>query len=346
MSTSSSATSYSAESVSQGRRRAVFQAEFGPHVQFRQIIESMKDLVVSVVFYCTSSGIYIIASNVTNVSLVYVFLQASCCRRYTCPEQQPVVFAVSLFEAVTCMKPSKKKLNNRIIITMYPQGRPALDGVMQPDPNLYFDFINDASGQPTLKRGNVPLLPSVPVLDVPNLPNLASASICSMPSHELKRIWIELTIVATVVTLTLDADTIKFRAVSADGKGEIVAQATPPGMASPEDELVIKIRPEHVAQLPLAQNFVLRFLNFFSKPAQLTKRVTLGLTPHKPLFVHYELDKIGTITYYLGQRDAVTSTGAASGSNTAAAAAGPVTRGVYGVFEDPPGRKPKLHTGR
>ena len=50
---------------------------------------------------------------------------------------------------------------------------------------------------------------------------------------------------------------------------------------------------------PVALNFALRYLNFFTKATPLSSTVLLSLSKDVPLVVEYRLEDLGHIRYYL-----------------------------------------------
>ena len=388
----------------------MLQCAFAPHVHFRQIIESMKELVSQVIFCCNRNEVIIFGCNASNMCVAYVWMSATSCKRYTCPEQ-PVIFAVGLFELVAAMKASKKKLNNTIVLTLATESEESEDaigvqaasasvvasgdsphspngsddytnnnddsnecnsgstssgggGAMKPssrkpmqehydddDDNdnenrrdskeqnngattglattrpaprldetasgIILDFVNDATGEKTIPSVAVPVLPKIPACNIEQLPVLSAASTCEMPSHELKRMCIEATIVGTIVEIGLCKSHVTLHTKGGqDSMGWFRGRHTSPGDPAYEeanvhapcpranlDDLTIRMQPNHPPLM--RQPFVLRFLNFFTKPSQLTPRVTIGMTPEQPLIVQYKITNVGLITYYLGQRQSI-----------------------------------------
>ena len=52
----------------------------------------------------------------------------------------------------------------------------------------------------------------------------------------------------------------------------------------------------------IALSFALRYLNMFNKANVLSSQVKLMMAPETPLVVEYEVDKLGTLKYYLAPK--------------------------------------------
>ena len=53
---------------------------------------------------------------------------------------------------------------------------------------------------------------------------------------------------------------------------------------------------------PVALNFALRYLNFFTKATPLSASVVLHLSKDVPLVVEYQIEELGHIRFYLAPK--------------------------------------------
>ena len=68
------------------------------------------------------------------------------------------------------------------------------------------------------------------------------------------------------------------------------------------DGLLVNYQVEVTFEEPVALNFALRYLNFFTKATPLSASVVLHLSKDVPLVVEYQIEELGHIRFYLAPK--------------------------------------------
>ena len=260
-------------------------AEFGPSLQFRQIMEAMKDVVMFTQMKLEEKGIQFSSIGGSSRSLVHVFIPASICTSYhwTGP---PSLCSLNLYDLVDMMKDSRKKYQNII-------------GLIQNRATSQFTlkFYSEVTHQQTLPNQTIsytPLTLSKCVLST--LPEKKYDNICVLPSNELKRICIIMAILGhSVIHIGLQNNILKLCVLDRRSKGTETIER------SQKDKNCDLVIIEH--KDTISQYFHLRFLNFFTRASTLSDTTTWGFSKNY-CFIEYKLSDQGAITYFLKPTDA------------------------------------------
>merc|ERR1712032_882333 len=117
-----------------------------------------------------------------------------------------------------------------------------------------------------------------------------------MPSKEFQRICRDLAILGDTVTIAVTKEGVKFSVTGEMGSGNMTLRQNNSVDTKEEDQIQIEM------EEPVALNFALRYLNFFTKATPLSSSVILNLSKDVPLVVEYRIEDLGHIRYYLAPK--------------------------------------------
>ena len=106
----------------------------------------------------------------------------------------------------------------------------------------------------------------------------------------------DLAILGDTVTIAIGKDGVKFSVTGELGSGNMTIRPSS-SVDTKEDEQV-----EVTFEEPVALNFALRYLNFFTKASPLSGTVVLSLSKDVPLVVEYRIEELGHIRFYLAPK--------------------------------------------
>ena len=117
-----------------------------------------------------------------------------------------------------------------------------------------------------------------------------------MPAAEFQRICKDLSILGDTVTVAVGKEGVKFSVQGELGSGNMTVRSQTSVDTKEEDQVEVQF------DEPVALNFALRYLNFFTKATPLSGTVLLSLSKDVPLVVEYRLEDLGHIRYYLAPK--------------------------------------------
>jgi proliferating cell nuclear antigen len=117
-----------------------------------------------------------------------------------------------------------------------------------------------------------------------------------MPASEFQRICKDLAILGDTVTIAVGKDGVKFSVTGELGSGNMTIRPSSSVDVKEEDQVEVTF------EEPVALNFALRYLNFFTKATPLSGTVVLSLSKDVPLVVEYRINDLGHIRYYLATK--------------------------------------------
>lgn len=106
----------------------------------------------------------------------------------------------------------------------------------------------------------------------------------------------DLSILGDTVTIAVGKDGVKFSVSGELGSGNMTIRSNTSVDTKEEDQVEVNF------DEPVALNFALRYLNFFTKATPLSGTVVLSLSKDVPLVVEYRLEELGHIRYYLAPK--------------------------------------------
>jgi proliferating cell nuclear antigen PCNA len=254
-------------------------AEFGPSLQFRQIMEALKEVLVFAQLRIDKTGLKLTSIGCSSSCLAHVVIPARACVSYHWRKDDILLCRVKVHDWVRAMKDSRKKYQNII-------------GMVLEDKQFIFKFYSQTTHETTLPNTTLSftaLKPSTCVIKT--LPSKDNVSTLEMPSSELKRICIIASLLGKhSLEITLTPDGIDLVAIGTRSKYPLHIA---PCNGTDQDPVLITMMHEVIRQ-----QFPLRFLNFFNKASTLSDRVIGGFAPDRPCYVEYKMGE-GSITYLL-----------------------------------------------
>ena len=98
-----------------------------------------------------------------------------------------------------------------------------------------------------------------------------------------------------IVNIETSKEFVKFSINGENGTGSItLKQKNEP--EKKEENVILEI------DEPVNLSFALRYLNLFNKASNLSPSVTLHLSNETPLVVEYQIDKLGSLKFYLAPK--------------------------------------------
>jgi proliferating cell nuclear antigen len=222
---------------------------------------------------CLPSGL----QDSSHVSLVALLLRADGFDHYRCDRN------ISLGINLTSMGKVLKCCNNDDIVTL--KSDDSAD-------TMTFMFENQA--QDRISDFELKLMD----IDSEHLgiPDTDYKSVVKMPASEFQRICKDLAILGDTVTIAVGKDGVKFSVTGELGSGNMTIRPSSSVDVKEEDQVEVTF------EEPVALNFALRYLNFFTKATPLSGTVVLSLSKDVPLVVEYRINDLGHIRYYLAPK--------------------------------------------
>lgn len=254
----------------------MFEARITEGKIFKQIIESIKDLVQDANMDCSNDGISIQSMDSSHVSLVAVNLNSNGLDHYRCDRPVNLGFnSANLSKILKCA-------NNEDIITL--KSDDSADTL-----TLLFESPKNARiADFELKLMDI----DNEQLGIPDTPYKCTVE---MNSGEFQRIIRDLQVLGETCTISCTKEGIRF-SVSGDlGTGNILTRADG-DIEKEEDRVKIEM------QEPVELNFALRYLNFFTKATNLSSRVVISMSPDVPVVIEYPIEDVGYVKYYLAPK--------------------------------------------
>jgi proliferating cell nuclear antigen len=243
----------------------------------KKITEAMKDLVTEANFDCSTTGISLQAMDSSHVSLVALLLRADGFDHFRCDRN------ISLGINLSSMSKVLKCCNNDDIVTLKSDDQ--ADTMTFMFENQSADRISDFE---------------LKLMDIDSehlgIPDTDYKSTVKMPAAEFQRICKDLSILGDTVTIAIGKEGVKFSVQGEMGSGNMTMRSNTSVDTKEDDQVEVHF------EEPVALNFALRYLNFFTKATPLSGTVLLSLSKDVPLVVEYRLEDLGHIRYYLAPK--------------------------------------------
>mmetsp|Transcript_3351 Transcript_3351/g.7005 ORF Transcript_3351/g.7005 Transcript_3351/m.7005 type:complete len:264 (-) Transcript_3351:98-889(-) len=254
----------------------MFEARLKEGIQFKNIIDAIKDLVTDCNVELSEEEMAIQSMDSAHVALVGVQLSASA------------------FEQYRCDVPNQLGINTanmaKILKMMNKDDALSLKSEDQAD-SLTMMFESDGNG--TIADFDLKLMDiDTEQMQIPDTPYKCNIK---MPSSEFQRIVRDLQVLGDTCTISCTKEGIRFSVSGDIGTGNILTRAD----ASSEKEA------EHVVidmEEPVELNFALRYLNFFTKATALSDSVVIAMSPDVPIVVEYGISECGYVKYFLAPK--------------------------------------------
>eukprot|EP00037_Helgoeca_nana_P012759 m.116538 g.116538 ORF g.116538 m.116538 type:complete len:266 (-) comp21631_c0_seq2:160-957(-) len=256
----------------------MFEARLVQGSLLKKILESVKDLVESANWDCSSNGISLQAMDSSHVSLVSLLLRYDGFSPYRCDRN------INLGINIQSMTKIMKCASNDDYITLSAK-------TDSPDAVTFtFESPNaDRVSEYEMKLMDI----DSEHLGIPDTDHEATVK---MPAGEFQRIVRDLSSIGESVNINVTKEGIKFSTTGELGNGNVHLKQTGGADEDDKDEVVIEL------QEPCSLTFALRYLNMFAKATPLSDSVTLSMSKDVPLVVEYKIGEMGYIRYYLAPK--------------------------------------------
>jgi len=255
----------------------MFEARLTEGGMLKKLTEAMKDLVTEANFDCSSTGISLQAMDSSHVSLVALLLRADGFDHYRCDRN------ISLGINLSSMSKVLKCCNNDDIITLKSDDQADTMTFMFENSNA--DRISDFE---------------LKLMDIDSehlgIPDTDYKSTVKMPAAEFQRICKDLSVLGDTATIAVGKEGVKFSVAGELGSGNMTLRSSSSVDTKEDDQIEVTF------DEPVALNFALRYLNFFTKATPLSGTVLLSLSKDVPLVVEYRLEDLGHIRFYLAPK--------------------------------------------
>eukprot|EP00485_Elphidium_margaritaceum_P000434 CAMPEP_0202698260 /NCGR_PEP_ID=MMETSP1385-20130828/11534_1 /ASSEMBLY_ACC=CAM_ASM_000861 /TAXON_ID=933848 /ORGANISM="Elphidium margaritaceum" /LENGTH=267 /DNA_ID=CAMNT_0049354925 /DNA_START=53 /DNA_END=856 /DNA_ORIENTATION=- len=260
----------------------MFEATLEDGDVLKKLIGAIGDLVQDANFDCSDEGIRLQAMDSSHVSLVNLFLSVDSFSHFVCDAQHTLgLNLASLNKVLKCSKPKD-------CITLRHED----------DSDTLQLIFADTDDHRTLQF-------DLKLLDIDQerlvIPETEYASTVKMSSKEFKSVCSDFQTIGDSLGIACTKDGIKFSLSGEIGKGHVIYRHN----ANIDDVNDLDKTPNTVlirCQEPIAQNFAIRYLAFFTKATSLSKCVTLFMSADVPLVTEYRIDDIGHLKYYLAPK--------------------------------------------
>lgn len=253
----------------------MFIAKLKESIQFKKLVEAIKDIVSEINLEVNDKGINLQAMDTSHVALVTAFINAEGFEMYRC--DKPIVLGVNVGNLWKLLKCG----GNEDSLTLKTTSDPSQINICFENPKLkkYCDFSLSLVNIDSEHLG---------------IPQTTYGSVISMPSSEFNRIVKELYQLNETVNIETSKSFVKFSIQGEQIGGNIKIEHCD----NYSDDEFTKICVDE----PVNLAFALRYLNIFTKATQLTDRVVLHLSSEYPLMTEYSLGNLGNLKYYLAPR--------------------------------------------
>lgn len=254
----------------------MFEARLVQGKIFKQVIDSIKDLVQDANIDCSEEEISIQAMDSSHVSLVHVTIRSEGFDHYRCDR------GISLgFNSASMSKILKCSGNDDIITLKAEDTADALTLMFEsPSQERIADFelkLMDIDSEPL------------------GIPDTNYKCTVRMPSGEFQRIIRDLQVIGDTCIISCTKEGVRFSVHGDIGNGNVLVRSGGGGEKE-DDQVTIEL------EEPVELTFVLRYLNFFTKATALGPTVVLSLSPDVPIVVEYPIEDSGDIKYYLAPK--------------------------------------------
>lgn len=284
----------------------MFEARLVEGKIFRNIIDSIKDLVTDANIECTTEEIAIQCMDSAHVSLVSVQLSAAAFDHYRCDRQLNLginsanmskVFKMMGADDIVVLKAED---DGDVLSLMFESTKSETIADFGKLYCLYTDLFLRCIYSPPLTQllSPLPLHTELKLMDIDGeqlgIPDTPYKCSIKMPSEEFQRIVRDLQVLGDTCTISCTKEGIRFSVSGSIGTGNILTRAN----ATDDAKEAVVIDMEE----PVELNFALRYLAFFTKATKLSDSVIICLSPEVPMVVEYPIGDVGGIKFYLAPK--------------------------------------------
>lgn len=268
---------HTAAAASVAHFRNMLDARFCHASTLANTVTALKDLVSECNVDCDASGMSLQAMDSSHVSLCSLHMASKGFEHYECQQSISLgINLVSLGKVLKCMG-----TDGSLSLQSQPNGDRLSLMCKSGDRESHFelnlmDIENDRLG----------------------IPDVQYTSTVTLPSSEFQRICRDLSVLGDTCVVVCRSDSLTFRVDNGDiGRGSITILPGS-GTCASADDMSVSID----VTTPLDMMFSLKYLNMFAKSTPLAPTVTLSMTENMPIRVHYPIDGLGHLRFYLAPK--------------------------------------------
>jgi len=253
----------------------MFQAKISNGVLLKKSIESIKDLVASGSFDCSSKGLSLQAMDTTHIALISLYLDSSGFDSFRCDKNMSMGMNLKvLCKMLRCV-------TNDEIIT-----------IKAADRGETVNLLVDKNDQD--KTSNFELKLKEVDSEHLGVPETNFTAIVKLPSHEFQRIMKKLSAVGDTVLISVTNQAVNFSTIGDVGSANVTLKQK---LACKNDEEVLINTKE-----PIHTGYALRLFLSFTKATTLSPYVTLSIRGDLPMVIEYKIKDIGHVRFYCAPR--------------------------------------------
>ncbi|CAD8117790.1 unnamed protein product [Paramecium sonneborni] len=252
----------------------MFEAKFEDGVQFKKIVEAIKELVKNVNLEANGTGISLQAMDTSHVALVALQLNEKGFKKYRCEKSLTMGLSIENLQKIL------KCSGNDDQITLRTQ---------EEEPTT-LSFTFESKNRISEFQLNLMSLDQEQL----GVPDTDYSSVIKMPSSEFTKICRELGNINEAIGIETSKDGIKFYVKGDIGEGQVSVKSN--------DEEKREERVECDVDEPVNLSFAVRYFNLFNKASALSTQVILSMSQDQPLVIEYQIDNMGSLKLYLAPK--------------------------------------------
>eukprot|EP01066_Platyproteum_vivax_P001641 Platyproteum_vivax@DN12090_c0_g1_i1.p1 len=253
----------------------MLEAVFREAVIFKRVIESVKDLFTELNLVCDEHGMILQGMEKAHLAVVHVQLASDLMDRFRCDERTVMSLNMNTLAQAVKYVPNgapltiKNDKNNHLLI------------------NSSYVESGDVTGYE--KTATIKLLSTE--ADILNVPNETYPFSINFPTKILLTMLKDFTTVGEHVTLSVDANNIRFKS---EGETGLLNRAFSNNASGGVSWRLTDLS-EHLEEL----EYSLKYLLLFTKATPICEKAVLGLSLKSPLMLRYPIQRNSAVSFYL-----------------------------------------------
>ena len=260
------------------------KAKFKSGLMFRNVVESIKELVSDAVLYCKPTGLELASMDAAHVAFVCFRIPASEFAEYTCRSE----FAIGL--SFSSMSKVLKIASFTDVIQISSNGTE--------DDNLALSIFSDE--KQTTASAEFSLRTMFIDNEVFSIPDLGFDAQTKMESKDLSGIISSMKDFGEILTISITKDKTVFRGVGGIGEANII-RLSAPTLSKGQPICTVTMKDASLSARVSAR-YALSIIGNFVKASPLSEFVTIYQTPDQPLMIEYKIGEHGYIKFYLAPK--------------------------------------------
>lgn len=292
-----------------------FEAQVTHGIMWKKIVEAVKELVQEANLQITPAGIGIQAMDSAHVALVSLTLRGGGFAVYECSRNQ--MLGINM----TSLSKILKTTENSDTITLRHQ-----------DDNDSLTVLAAATDKSKNSEFQLKLMEID--AETMSIPDMEYETTVTLGTAEFTKICKDMSIFGETIMVSVERDGVKFSASSDFGDGFVFLRSGSSADATVKSEVKREVKTEAGVKKeptaadddaplagekkksekveaepvkvemsePISLSFALRYFTIFSKAGVLSNRVVLKLAPDAPCQIHFEIEGLGHLRYYLAPK--------------------------------------------